>query len=52
MKTIDPKSVNYAVCLTPSPQISNNPLETYNSLAYLGLTRFDNLAMNVIKFKF
>jgi len=47
MRAIDTKSVNYAICQAPSLSISGNPLETYNTIAYLGLTRYDNLNMNM-----
>jgi len=47
LRTIDPKSINYSIAQTISPQISNNPLETKNFATYLGITRHDNLAMNM-----
>jgi hypothetical protein len=47
MRSCDSKAVNYAVCVAPSPTINGNPLETYNTIAYMGYTRFDNLAMNM-----
>jgi len=50
MRSCDPKSANYAVCQTVSPSISGNPLETYNTIAYLGLTRYDNLFMSMHTF--
>ena len=36
--------------ITPSPTISNVPLEVYNTMGYYGITRYDNLNMNVILF--
>jgi len=50
MRIIDRKSVNYAICHTSSPSISGNPLETYNTIGYLGFTRYDNLFMNMHTF--
>ena len=47
MRANDEKSVNYAICQAPSLSISGNPLETYNTISYLGLTRYDNLCMNM-----
>jgi len=44
---LQPKTSNLGIELTPSPTISNAPLEVYNNMAYYGLTRYDNLNMNI-----
>lgn len=46
-RKLDPKAVNYAICHGPSPTINGVPLETYNTIAYMGLSRYDNLNMNM-----
>ena len=48
MRDSDPKSINYANVQMPSPTVTTNPLETYNTIGYMGISRFDSLHMNVI----
>lgn len=48
IKEIDSKNVSYAHLQTPSPSICSNPLETKNTLSFLGITRNDELDMNML----
>jgi len=46
-RELNNKSVCHALTLVPSPTISSNPMEYLNTTAYLGISRYDNLYMNV-----
>ena len=50
MRQMDNKSINYSISGVPSFSISGNPLETYNTIAYLGLARYDEINMNMHTF--
>ena len=46
------KAIQHTYTLLPSPTISQNPMEVYNAMMFLGLIRFDNLAVNISKHSF
>jgi hypothetical protein len=46
-RQLNPKSVCHGMVLMPSPTISANPMEYFNTTSYLGLSRYDNLYMNI-----
>jgi len=47
MRKVDSKSIHHSHTILPSPTLSQNPMETYNSMLFLGSIRFDCLGMNV-----
>lgn len=47
IRDINPKSVCHGIVGMPSPTISGSPMECMNTVTYLGLSRFDNLYMNI-----